>query len=116
MEDGLRARLPSLFSILHPLASLHFRARQERKQDQARCEYDDARQVRRRGPAAEVVLALGIISAEHFHKRAQQGITHQVSAEYLPVEFLAPIKPGQHCVEAQIEERLIDLGRMHWES
>ena len=46
-----------------------------------------------RDPAAKVILR--VITAEHFHKRAQDGITDQVDAEDLPVELLAPKQPGQ---------------------
>ena len=111
MEAGVPVRQPS--AILQLLCSLALGVGQHSQQHETRRQDADAHQVRRRGPAAEVMLVFGIIAAEHFHERARHGIAHQINREHLPVEFLAPIQPGQREVKTEVQERIVDLRGMN---
>src|ERR1035441_9726570 len=90
IEEGGGSSGSAAIAILYPSSAIlsSFRAWQEPKQNHARCKDGDADQLGRRNPAAKVILR--VITAEHFHKRAQDGITHQIDAEDLSVELFAP--------------------------
>ena len=89
---------------MRSLARRARRAREEAEEDQTRSENRYAGKVTRRGPAAKVMLVGRIISTEQFHERTHQRVANEVSAEYLPVEFLALVKPGKTEVQKQIQK------------
>ena len=54
--------------------------------------------MRRGGPAAQVMLVLGIIAAEHLDKRAQQSVADEVNGEDLAIELFVTVQPRERGV------------------
>ena len=54
-----------------------------------------------------------IIPPETFDEGTQDRIADQVKREYLPVEFPALVEPRQAGEQGQIQQRIVNLGRMH---
>src|SRR5687767_5580395 len=87
-------------------------ARKSPEKDYARDENRHADEMRRRGPAAQVMN--GVVAAEKFNERSQDGVADQVSSEDLPVETFSAIKPFQNTPKDETEQRVIYLCGMDW--
>src|SRR4030095_1670993 len=89
------------------------RSREFEQEQHAGQQDQQTHQVRRRENASQV--SYRVITAKSLNKGTQHGVADQVGGEDLAVEAFVAVKPGQRDIEGQVEERVIDLGRMNGE-
>ena len=77
---------------------------------QASGEDDETEELCWGGPAAKVTDS--VIAAEELDKKAEGGISDEISGEHLAFQFPAAIEPGQAGVEGEVEQGFVDLGGM----
>src|SRR6516225_3015068 len=59
-------------------------------------------------------MEIRIVAAKMLHDRARDGVTNQVHCNNLTVELFVPETPGKECVKSQVQEAVINFGRMQW--
>src|SRR5215831_16870708 len=92
-------------------ASLGLRARKPAPEGDAGSKDGDTEQVC--GGQAAVDMRFGVVSAKIFNERSSDRVREQVCGEDLAVEFLSAIKPGQAQVKGEVQDRVVDFGRVH---
>src|SRR5271165_4836817 len=108
MQDG--SGLPfSILGFLSPLNSTT--SRQNCREDQARDKDGYADELRR--CEAEMMVGVGVISAEIFGERARTGVAEQISRKNLAIKFPAPEQPREKTIQTEVEQRVVDFRGMH---
>src|SRR3954470_24671264 len=81
----------------------------EHKIKKQTCAEDPKADELRRGEDSVDVIG-GIIASKRFYKRAHGGIAHEIRGKDLAIKLFAAVEPGEHKIENETEESIIDLG------